>query len=336
MNNQDSFENIIKSKMNELEILPPHQLGKQLTNNLGAKKSNSLYWQKAIILVIGFILLTFLYTQFFKSALPANQSKEQLQQANKTQLQQHQHQHEHGHEHHSPQKTTKKLIVQTPENIKNEPYIEALKLAKTTQRLIFIHAYNLDCNHCMKMKEITLVDKEVHSFLTEHFVKIDIDMQNPKNIEVIRFYEIKSTPSFLFLDGNGQLIVNSGGFHKPDKFIEILERVMEWEASGTYLDLPTRKIINSKKKPNPLPTMTLAAKVYPNPTHGPINIEVKGQKLPLHIRLLDLNGRIVFEKIESDFDGAMNQQFNLSAQKGQFILQIVQDKEMVSKKLVIQ
>ena len=196
------------------------------------------------------------------------------------------HTHENFDHNHLPDtnKREKVLVAQTPNNIKNKPYIQARLQAKAEQKLIFIHAFNLDCSHCQKMKEITLADKEVQDFLQDHFVKIDIDMQLKENFEVIRFYDIRTTPTFLFLNGAGQIVNISKGFQAPEQFITYLEKAMEAAAEGSYIDLMSRKRVNptpdkllksdESKQPLPKGIQLLKAKVFPNPTTGLFTVAV--------------------------------------------------------------
>jgi len=365
---------------------------------------------------------------------------------------------EHRHTTDQHSKNTKILVAQTPDDIKNKPYIQARLQAKNEQKMIFLHAFNLDCNHCQKMKDITLANQEVQSFLQAHFVKIDIDLQLLENVEVAQYYDIKTSPKFLFLNDKGQLVVIANGFQEPAKFVALLEKAMEEEAAGSYIDLMSRKRVNptpnslqkshylknvflpdsillavaaSKKsilinvfekncakcerlekntfqdnavqqiikdrfsrwiitpeqakeiglfqnaqkevtpttfiynhkgvwltkfagymspKPfiktlkNPLNNnsiqgksiQSLKAKIFPNPTTGKFNAVIEGQKSPLLIKIVDLNGKIIFEEKQTEFNGAKEQYFDLTGQQGHYIIQFSQGKSMIYKKVIIQ
>ena len=253
MKNKKSFENILKSKMDGLEHVPSDRLGTQLKHRLQAKKGTNFPWQKIILWMIGGLFLAFIGFQYFKSTntkIP-KQPVEEIQQANRldTKPFHNGHKHRNGHEHHtypvdSTQKEAKLLVMQTPKDIKNKPFVKARLQAKSEQKMIFLHAFNLDCSHCQKMQDSTLADEVVQAFLQDYFVKIDIDLKQIENAEVMQFYDIKTSPKFLFLNGDGKLVTIAGGFHQPEKFMDILEKAMEENAAGSYLDLTSRKRVN--------------------------------------------------------------------------------------------
>lgn len=342
MKNKRSFEDILKSKMDGLEQVPPDRLGAQLKHQIQAKKDANFQWQKMLIWAIGSLLLAWAYLQYIQSVASKTppQPVEELQYANRLDSQDFHE--ESGHSHlAASQKEAKILVTQTPEGIKNIPYINARLQAKAEQKMIFLHAFNLDCNHCQKMKDSTLTNLEVQAFLQEHFVKIDIDLQLTENVEVIRFYGIKTSPTFLFLNGDGQLVTIAGGYHRPNKFMDILEKAMEENAAGSYVDLKTRKRVNPmpnqlKKGSQDKRLELLTANVFPNPTNGRFTVAVNGQKSPLQISIINLDGKIILEQTKNEFNKNRKYSFDLTGQQGQFIIQFLQGKSMIYKKIIVQ
>ncbi|MFK7983661.1 MAG: thioredoxin fold domain-containing protein, partial [Saprospiraceae bacterium] len=305
---------------------------------------------------------------------------------------------------------------------------------------------------------ITLANPEVQEFLQDHFVKIDIDLQLIENVEVAGYYDIKTSPKFLFLNAKGQIVAMVNGFQAPEKFIAVLEKAMEEEAAGSYIDLMSRKRVNPTpdklQKAHPLknvrlpdsillkattshksilinvfgtdctkceklkqityqdkkvqtiinthfyrwiidtaqaqdiglfqnpkkdisPTtfiynnkgtwltkfegfmppkpfiktlnqaltknplqhkgiQLLEAKVFPNPTTGLFTVAVNGRKLPLHLKIIDLDGKILVEKKQTEFNRTANLRFDLTRKKGQYIVQLAQGKSMIYKKIIVQ
>jgi len=345
MDNRDSFEEILRGKIEGLEKQPSQKLGRQLKDKLKQEERGNSFFKKILFWAISIGLLAFLSFQYFqyKDSVTSPKSIKQIQQANHLDFR------KNGHHNHSidTNKKDKILVTQTPDDIKNKPYIQARLQAKAEQKMIFLHAFNLDCHHCQKMKDSTLTNQEVQAVLQEHFVKIDIDLQLLENIEVAQFYDIKTSPKFLFLNGKGQLVTMINGFQEPTEFMATLEKAMEEEAAGSYIDLISRKRVNPTPdklhkvdsiKHNSLleGVQLIAAKVFPNPTMGKFTATIKGQKSPLQIKMIDLNGKIIFEERQMEFNGEIEQHFDLTGQKGHYIIQFSQGKSMIYKKVIIQ
>jgi len=94
---------------------------------------------------------------------------------------------------------------------------------------------------------------------------------------------------------------------------------------------PFIKLLNKSLKQNTLlhkGIQSLVAKVYPNPSAGVFYVAVKGQKSPLHIKVVDLDGRIILEENQTEFNGAQNHHF--------YIIQLTQGKSMIYKKVIVQ
>lgn len=353
MDNRDRFEEILQTKMEGLEKAPSSKVDYQFKNRLNKQNSDRISIPKVILWIVGSIAIAMVSFQYLQNKLlqeVPNEKIEIIPQANHIDTKKF---HKNDgfylgpHNHNKNLNEKAKLLVAQPSDIKNKAYIQTRLKAQAENKLIFIHAFNMDCSHCQKMKELTLANKEVQAFLQEHFVKINIDLQLEENIEVIRFYGIKTSPSFLFLNGDGQIVAISNGFQEPEKFITILEKAMEEEAAGSYIDLMSRKRVNPT--PDKLQTLDnlatndlpkdiqlLTAKVFPNPTSGIFNAEVKGQKSPLHLKIIDLDGRVLLEETQTEFNGNQNHRFDLTNKKGQFIIQFTQGKSIIYKKIIVQ
>ncbi len=350
MDNKNSFEDLIRAKMGALEQAPPDKLGLQLKHKLNRhKKSNFLrnsilYGIIGSLLVVAFLIFQYAGNTSSKNTIPTTKK---LPPAIQLDSSKYHNDHNQGSivDYSSPK--DKILVLQTPDDIKNKPYIQARRQAQAEQKMIFIHAFNMDCSHCQKMKDSTLTNPEVQAFLTEHFVKIDIDLQLLENKEVAAFYDIKTSPKSLFLNGNGQLVTIVNGFQDGPNFLQTLENAMEEEAAGSYIDLMSKKRVNPtldklqrvddlKKNLLPKDIQLLTAKVFPNPTNGKFNVAIKGQVTPLSIKIIDLQGKVIVEQTQTIFNGEKQLNFDLTGQQGHYIIQFIQAKSMIYKKLVVQ
>jgi PDZ domain-containing secreted protein len=74
----------------------------------------------------------------------------------------------------------------------------------------------------------------------------------------------------------------------------------------------------------------------PNPIQDMVQIQFQGEAVPTVVALYDLSGRVLYQQSLTDFSGDYNQRFDVSAYaKGGILVQIVQDKKVFAKKLVV-
>lgn len=78
-------------------------------------------------------------------------------------------------------------------------------------------------------------------------------------------------------------------------------------------------------------------KAFPNPTSGFVNISFEGEPTPLVVQLSDISGRTIFKETLNNFSGSFNKDIDLSeAQKGQFILHVIQDQKVFAESIIVQ
>ncbi|MEM6263227.1 MAG: T9SS type A sorting domain-containing protein [Bacteroidota bacterium] len=77
---------------------------------------------------------------------------------------------------------------------------------------------------------------------------------------------------------------------------------------------------------------------YPNPSNGQFNLAFFAkEKGDLSIRIMDAQGKSVYEERFPDFEGAYENQIDLTGiAKGVYFLQLVQNEQAINKKLVVQ
>lgn len=64
---------------------------------------------------------------------------------------------------------------------------------------------------------MTYPSKEVADFINEHFVALRVDV--PSHPELVRRYDVFSTPTLIVLDPKGREFYRSVGFLPPDRFV---------------------------------------------------------------------------------------------------------------------
>ncbi len=77
--------------------------------------------------------------------------------------------------------------------------------------------------------------------------------------------------------------------------------------------------------------------IYPNPTTGILNIKFDAEKQgDIKVKLISVNGQVIFNKEISGVSGQYNYSFDISNQaKGIYLLSIVSDNEKIDRKIVL-
>jgi thioredoxin 1 len=98
---------------------------------------------------------------------------------------------------------------------------EALKLAKFENKIIFLNIYATWCGPCKRLKINTFSNIEVGSFYNKNFINITTDGEQEDGAILAKKYGITGYPALLFINRNGEVIAQTGGYYKPKELIEI-------------------------------------------------------------------------------------------------------------------
>lgn len=96
-----------------------------------------------------------------------------------------------------------------------------LAKAKKENKLIFVDAYTTWCRPCIMMaKDIFTLDN-VADFYNKNFINVSMDMEKGEGPGLAKKYEIKAYPTFLYVDGDGNLVHRDGGYQEASSFIQV-------------------------------------------------------------------------------------------------------------------
>lgn len=98
---------------------------------------------------------------------------------------------------------------------------EALELAKKENKLIFLDIYATWCGPCKKLKAKTFSNSEVGTLYNRNFVNVAFDGEQGDGAMLMQKYNLRSFPSLLFINGNGKVVAQTGGYHNPSQFLEL-------------------------------------------------------------------------------------------------------------------
>ncbi|WP_424963720.1 thioredoxin family protein [Ekhidna sp.] len=100
---------------------------------------------------------------------------------------------------------------------------EALSRARLNGKLIFLNTYVEWCEPCDEMTEYTFTDLEVANFFNSTFVNVQLDMEDYPGVELAEEYTIGVFPSFLFINGNGEVVHRGCGGMDANQFLALAE-----------------------------------------------------------------------------------------------------------------
>ncbi|MBL7814717.1 MAG: thioredoxin fold domain-containing protein [Saprospiraceae bacterium] len=117
-------------------------------------------------------------------------------------------------------------------------WADILKKAKAENKIVFVDAYTTWCGPCKVMAKNIFPMKEVGDVFNAKFVNAKIDMEKGEGPEIAQKYGIRAYPTYIFVNGDGELVHRGLGSMPPEKFITV----------GQAASDPERQFFSLKKK----------------------------------------------------------------------------------------
>ena len=96
---------------------------------------------------------------------------------------------------------------------------EAFAKAKKENKLVFVDTYTEWCGPCKRLSKEVFPQKKVGDYFNPRFVSVKIDAEKGEGIEYAKKYQIKSYPTLMFLNANGDVMYRISGFTNADGLI---------------------------------------------------------------------------------------------------------------------
>ena len=117
-------------------------------------------------------------------------------------------------------------------------WADVLKKAKSENKIVFVDAYTTWCGPCKAMAKNIFPQKDVGDVFNARFVNAKIDMEKGEGIDIAKKYEVIAYPTYIFVNGDGELVHRSLGSMPAEKFIKVAETAAD----------PNRQFYSLKKK----------------------------------------------------------------------------------------
>ena len=106
-------------------------------------------------------------------------------------------------------------------NFSPKPFAELLAQAKVEKKLIFLDAYASWCGPCKLLEKNIFPQPAVRDFYNKTFINTHIDMEKGEGPALAQKYMIRSYPSLLFINGDGEIIQKALGYMNADDFLAL-------------------------------------------------------------------------------------------------------------------
>jgi thiol-disulfide isomerase/thioredoxin len=110
-----------------------------------------------------------------------------------------------------------------------------LEVSKAQNKPIFVDVYTEWCGPCKKMDQEVFNQKEVGTFMNQHFLSVKIDAEKGMGIQFQQNQNISSYPTYLFFDPKGDLVMTSIGFQEPSRWLKTSQKALNNYRSGFSL-----------------------------------------------------------------------------------------------------
>lgn len=123
---------------------------------------------------------------------------------------------------------------------------EILAKAKKENKYVFVDAFTTWCGPCKWMDKNIFPQTEVGTFFNKNFVNAKIDMEKGEGIEIAKQYKVNVYPTYLYVNGDGELVHRTVGSMDATPFIKASSNALDPEKQ--YVTL-TKRFDNGETNP---------------------------------------------------------------------------------------
>ncbi|MBT2622726.1 thioredoxin fold domain-containing protein [Chryseobacterium sp. ISL-6] len=117
------------------------------------------------------------------------------------------------------------LFAQESIQFQDLPFKDLVAKAKKENKIIFIDAYASWCGPCKLMEKNVFTKKSVGDYYNANFVNARFDMEKGEGREIAAKYGVRSYPTYLFLNGDGELVSQNLGYMEESIFLTMAQDI---------------------------------------------------------------------------------------------------------------
>jgi thiol:disulfide interchange protein len=104
---------------------------------------------------------------------------------------------------------------------------QALKNAKTNNKLVFLDIYAVWCGPCKLLKQYTFSDAKTGEFFNKNFVNVSIDGEKGVGPLLARQYSIEGYPTMVVADSTGKPVLMTAGYIPTDVLMQFANEALK-------------------------------------------------------------------------------------------------------------
>lgn len=131
-------------------------------------------------------------------------------------------------------------------NFEKGTFKEILAKAKKEKKLVFMDAFAVWCGPCKLMEKNIFPLPAVSEYYNANFINARFDMEKGEGREIAMKYGVRSYPTFLFLNGDGEVVLKNYGYMGEQDFLTIAK-----EANQPKYRTSSNKELFEKGESNP-------------------------------------------------------------------------------------
>ena len=129
------------------------------------------------------------------------------------------------------------IVISAQESIQFQdlPYKDIIAKAKKEKKLVFIDAYASWCGPCKMMEKNVFTQKAVGDYFNTNFINARFDMEKGEGRDIASKFGVRSYPTYLFLNGEGELVSRNSGYMEEGIFVAMAQDINSQGGKGSSL-----------------------------------------------------------------------------------------------------
>ncbi|SMO75155.1 Thioredoxin [Chryseobacterium rhizoplanae] len=105
------------------------------------------------------------------------------------------------------------------------PFKDIIAKAKKEKKLVFIDAYASWCGPCKMMEKNVFTQKSVSDYYNTNFINARFDMEKGEGRDIASKFGVRSYPTYLFLNGEGEIVSRNTGYMEESMFVAMAQDI---------------------------------------------------------------------------------------------------------------